>query len=141
MPTISFSGLSSGIDTSGWVDALVSVRQQTITSLQEQQEAQEALLNVVNEIKSYFSSFQSCLSKITDSQFGIPTMDLFMQNQFQHKTGSKLRDASLSQHSEHCPLSFPCVCFRHCRCHHVVHIAHVGTFSLTLSPAFTSHVV
>ena len=80
MPTISFSGLSSGIDTSGWVDALVSVRQQTITSLQEQQEAQEALLNVVNEIKSYFSSFQSCLSKITDSQFGIPTMDLFMQN-------------------------------------------------------------
>ncbi len=80
MPTISFSGLSSGIDSSGWVDALVSVRQQTITSLQEQQEAQEALLNVVNEIKSYFSSFQSCLSKITDSQFGIPTMDLFMQN-------------------------------------------------------------
>ena len=80
MPTISFSGLSSGIDTSGWVDALVSVKQQTVTSLQEQQEAQEALLNVVNEIKSYFSSFQSCLEKLTDSQFGIPSMDLFMQN-------------------------------------------------------------
>ncbi len=80
MPTISFSGLSSGIDTSGWVDALVSVKQQTITTLQEQQEAQEALLNVVNEIKSYFSSFQSCLEKLTDSQFGIPSMDLFMQN-------------------------------------------------------------
>ena len=79
--TISFSGISaSGIDTSAWVDALVSVKQQTITTLQEQQEAQEKLLSVVNEIKTFFTSFQNCLSKITDSQFGIPSMDLFLQN-------------------------------------------------------------
>ncbi len=79
--TLSFSGISvSGLDTSGWVDALVSVKQQTITSLEQQKEEQEKLLDVVNNIKTFFSSFQSCLSKITDSQFGIPTMDLFLQN-------------------------------------------------------------
>ena len=81
MATITFSGLSgSGLDTSSWVDALVSVKQTTITSLQAQQEAQQKLLNVVNNIKSFFSSFQTCLQKITDSQFGIASLDLFMQN-------------------------------------------------------------
>ena len=67
--TISFSGISaSGIDTSAWVDALVSVKQQTITTLQEQQEAQEKLLSVVNEIKTFFFTglrsplFSSCWS-------------------------------------------------------------------------------
>jgi len=78
--TISFSGLSSGIDTSGWVDALVSIKQETVTSMQAKQEEQQKLLDVVNNIKSYFASFQSCLQKITDSQFGITSMDLFQQN-------------------------------------------------------------
>ena len=32
--TISFSGLASGLDTSGWVEALVSVKQLAVTSLQ-----------------------------------------------------------------------------------------------------------
>ena len=78
--TISFSGLTSGVDTSGWVDALVSVKQETVTSLQKKQEEQEKLLSIVNNIKSYFTSFQSCLAKITDAQYGITSMDLFLQN-------------------------------------------------------------
>ena len=79
--TISFSGLSaSGLDTSSWVDALVSVKQQTVTSLEQQKAEKENLLSIVNNIKSYFSSFQTCLQKITDSQYGIGSMDLFMQN-------------------------------------------------------------
>src|SRR5574344_584583 len=78
--TITFSGLSSGLDTSSWVDALVSVRQTTITSLQSQQTLKKTLLSVVNSIKSYFTSFQNTLQKVTDSQFGIASMDLFMQN-------------------------------------------------------------
>ena len=79
--TISFSGLSaSGLDTNSWVDALVSVKQQTITSLEQQKAEKENLLSIVNNIKSYFSSFQTCLQKITDSQYGIASMDLFMQN-------------------------------------------------------------
>lgn len=80
MPTITFSGLTSGLDTSSWVEALVSVKQTTITSLQAEKEAQQSLLSVVNNIKSFFTSFQSCLQKITDSQFGIASLDLFMQN-------------------------------------------------------------
>ena len=80
MPTITFSGLNSGLDTSSWIEALVSVRQTTITSLQAEQTAQQELLNVVNNIKSYFTSFQTALQKITDSQFGIASLDLFLQN-------------------------------------------------------------
>ena len=78
--TITFSGLSSGIDTSAWVDALVSVKQQTVTVLEEEKKAKENLLSVVNNIKSYFSSFQTCLQKLTDAQYGIASMDLFLQN-------------------------------------------------------------
>ena len=33
---ISFSGLVSGLDTSSWVDAFVSVKQQDVTKLQTQ---------------------------------------------------------------------------------------------------------
>ena len=80
MPTITFNGLASGLDTSSWIEALVSVKQTTVTSLQEEQKAQQELLSVVNNIKSFFTSFQSCLQKITDSQFGISSMDLFLQN-------------------------------------------------------------
>ena len=78
--TITFSGLNSGLDTSSWVEALVSVKQTTITSLQAEQEQKQKLLSVVNNIKSYFTSFQTALQKITDSQFGIASLDLFMQN-------------------------------------------------------------
>ena len=34
--TISFSGLASGLDTDSWVNALVSVKQLSVTSLQTQ---------------------------------------------------------------------------------------------------------
>lgn len=80
MATITFNGLASGLDTSSWVEALVSVKQTTITSLQNEQKVQQDLLSVVNNIRSYFTSFQTALQKITDSQFGIPSMDLFLQN-------------------------------------------------------------
>ena len=32
--TISFSGLASGLDTSSWVEALVSVKKQEVTALE-----------------------------------------------------------------------------------------------------------
>ena len=78
--TITFSGLSSGLDTSSWIEALVSVKQTTITSLTTANSVQESLLNVVSNIKSFFTSFQTCLQKLTDASFGINSMDLFMQN-------------------------------------------------------------
>lgn len=79
--TITFSGLgTSGLDTSSWVEALVSVKQTTITSLQAEQQQKQQLLSVVNSIKSYFTSFQSCLQKLTDSKVTGSSIDLFMQN-------------------------------------------------------------
>ena len=78
--TITFSGLSSGLDTSSWIDALVSVKQSTISSLQDKLTIQQNIQNVVLNIKSFFTSFQSCLQKITDSQFGVANMDIFAQN-------------------------------------------------------------
>ena len=42
--SISFSGLASGLDTSGWVDALVSVKQEKITSLQVDLKAIQTML-------------------------------------------------------------------------------------------------
>ena len=41
MPTITFSGLASGLDTSAWVEALVSVKQTTLTGYQQSLEAIE----------------------------------------------------------------------------------------------------
>ena len=78
--TITFSGLSSGLDTGSWVDALVSVKSTSITSLESQKAQKANLLSIVNNIKSYFTSFQTCLQKLTDSSLGVASMDLFLQN-------------------------------------------------------------
>jgi len=79
--TITFSGLgTSGLDTSSWVEALVSVKQTTITSLQAQQQQKQELLSVVSSIKSFFTSFQTALQKITDTRMNTSKLDLFAQN-------------------------------------------------------------
>ena len=44
--SISFSGLASGLDTSGWVEALVSVKQEKVTSLQAELAAVAQLAGV-----------------------------------------------------------------------------------------------
>ena len=40
---ISFSGLASGLDTSGWVDALVSVKQEKISGFQSDLKALQSI--------------------------------------------------------------------------------------------------
>lgn len=77
---ISFSGLASGMDTSSWVEALVSVKQQEITKLESNKATVAAAQQTLNSIKSYFNSFQSILENITDARFGIASIDLFSQN-------------------------------------------------------------
>lgn len=44
--TITFSGLSSGLDTNSWVDALVSVKLNTVTTLQENLSVQQNIQSV-----------------------------------------------------------------------------------------------
>ena len=78
--TISFSGLASGLDTSSWVESLVALKQAKIDTLKEEKENVLLSQETLNEIKSFFSSFRTVIEKITDAQFGIPTMDLFAQN-------------------------------------------------------------
>lgn len=75
--TISFSGLASGLDTSSWVESLVALKQAKIDTLKEEKENVLLSQETLNEIKSFFSSFRTVIEKITDAQFGIPTMDLF----------------------------------------------------------------
>lgn len=77
---ISFSGLASGMDTSSWVEALVSVKQSEMTKLESNRSTVAAAQETLNNIKSYFSSFQGLLENITDAKFGIASRDLFTQN-------------------------------------------------------------
>ncbi len=76
---ISFSGLASGMDTSSWVEALVSVKQAEITKLESSKTAISEAQSVLNNIKSYFSSFESLLLNITDSN-KFSQRDLFTSN-------------------------------------------------------------
>ena len=78
--TISFSGLASGLDTSSWVESLVALKQAKIDTLEEEKETVLLSKETLNNIKSFFSSFRTVIEKVTDAQFGIPTMDLFAQN-------------------------------------------------------------
>ena len=78
--TISFSGLASGLDTSSWVQSLVALKQAKVTTYSTQQTALYDSKNALNQIKSFFSTFRSMLERITDTRFGVGSMDLFSQN-------------------------------------------------------------
>ena len=78
--SISFSGLASGMDTSSWVEALVSVKQAEITKLETKKTTIAAAQEALSGIRNYFSSFQSLLENVTDARFGIASIDLFSQN-------------------------------------------------------------
>ncbi len=77
---ISFSGLASGLDTSSWVKSLTALKQAKVTTLQEQKQQATTSLDTLTRIKSFFTSFRSLLEKVTDTRFGIASMDLFSQN-------------------------------------------------------------
>ena len=77
--TISFSGLASGMDTSSWVEALVSVKQQEITKMESNKAVISEAQSVLSNIKSYFNSFQNLLLNITDAKKN-SSRDLFAQN-------------------------------------------------------------
>ncbi len=73
---ISFSGLVSGLDTSSWVDAFVSVRQQDITKLQTQLTESQTTKTALNNTRSSVSSLRTAIEKLTDAKFG-GVFDLF----------------------------------------------------------------
>ncbi len=77
--TISFSGLASGLDTSSWVEALVSVKQQKVTALQTDLKSKQTVKNTLNDTRSKFTALRSAIEKLTDAKFG-GAMDLFAKN-------------------------------------------------------------
>ena len=77
--TISFSGLISGLDTSSWVEALVSVKQEKVTALQEDLIGYQSVKDTLNSTKTVFSDLRSAIEKLTDYKFG-GSFDLFAKN-------------------------------------------------------------
>lgn len=79
MGEITFSGLASGMDTSSWINALVSIKQQSVTKLQNSKSTVETSSNVLSAIKSKMTTLRSSIEKFTDAKFG-SSFDLFSKN-------------------------------------------------------------
>ena len=77
--TISFSGLASGLDTSGWVEALVSSKQDKLTTLQTELKTLQTKKGTLNDARSTVNSLRTAIEKLTDAKFG-GTFDLFTKN-------------------------------------------------------------
>ena len=77
--TISFSGLGSGLDTSSWVDAFVSVKKQDLTKLQTQLTSKQTVKSSLSTTRSAVSSLRTAVEKLTDAKFG-GTFDLFAKS-------------------------------------------------------------
>ena len=77
--TISFSGLASGLDTSSWVKALVSAKQEKVTALQTDLKSKQTVKTTLNDTRSKFTTLRSSIEKLTDAKFG-GAMDLFAKN-------------------------------------------------------------
>ncbi len=77
--TISFSGLASGLDTSSWVEAMVSVKQQEVTKYETNLKELQTQKTTLNDTRSVFSTLRSAIEKLTDAKFG-GSFDLFAQN-------------------------------------------------------------
>ena len=77
--TISFSGLASGLDTSSWVEALVSVKKEEATTLQTNLKSIQTTKTTLTDTKSKFASLRTAIEKLTDAKFG-GSFDLFAKN-------------------------------------------------------------
>lgn len=77
--SISFSGLASGLDTAGWVEALVSVKQEKISALKVDLQGIKTTKSTLNDTRAAFNSLRTALEKLTDAKFG-GNFDLFSQN-------------------------------------------------------------
>lgn len=74
--TISFSGLASGLDTSSWVEALVSVKKEEVKGFETKLKEMQTIKTTLNDTRSAFSTLRSAIEKLTDAKFG-GSFDLF----------------------------------------------------------------
>ncbi len=66
-PTISFSGLASGIDTSSIISSLVTAEQAPITQLQTQEDTYNTALSSWQQLNANLSSLQSAASSLGEA--------------------------------------------------------------------------
>ena len=98
--SISFGGLSSGVDTTSWIESLVSTKQASLQSLESKRENLLLSTNILDNIKSFFSSFQGVLSTLTNSNLGIKSSDLFIQNIVESSDASVVTASANTEASE-----------------------------------------
>lgn len=79
MGEITFSGLASGMDTSQWVEALVKIKQKSVTTLQNKQKTITSTKTVLDTLKSDITNLRSSIEKLTDAKLG-GSFDLFSKN-------------------------------------------------------------
>ena len=77
--SISFSGLASVLDTSSWVEALVSIKKQKVTAFETDLSNQKSVKSTLTTMRGKVSDLRSALEKITDAKFG-GSFDLFNKN-------------------------------------------------------------
>ena len=78
--SISFSGLASGLDTSAWVESLVALKRAKVETLTEEKQTVQGLQEALTSIRSFFNSFRATIEKVTDTKFGVTSLDIFSQN-------------------------------------------------------------
>ncbi|MBQ6516878.1 flagellar filament capping protein FliD [bacterium] len=78
--TISFSGLASGLDTDTWVSQLVSIKQISVTNLENEKSKLQETSSTVTKLQMSFNSLRNSLEKITDAKLGT-YYDLFQSKQ------------------------------------------------------------
>lgn len=78
--TISFSGLASGLDTDSWVTQLVSIKQISVTNLENEKTKLQESSSAVSKLQLSFNSLRNSLEKMTDAKLGT-YYDLFQSKQ------------------------------------------------------------
>ncbi len=99
MSVISFSGLATGLDTNSWVSALTALKNAKVEELQAERAAVVNVRDVVDGIKSYFTSFKSSLERLTDAKFKVDALDIFVQNLANSSDPSKVTATATSSAS------------------------------------------
>ncbi|MDD3593153.1 MAG: flagellar filament capping protein FliD [Candidatus Gastranaerophilales bacterium] len=74
--SISFSGVGSGLDTSSWVEALVALEKQKLTSIQTKITNTETQQTALNTLKTKATTLKSTVKAFTDSNI-ISAFDIF----------------------------------------------------------------
>ena len=98
--SISFSGLTSGLDTSSWVESLTALKRAKVETLEEEKETVLLSQETLNSIKSFFTSFRTTIEKITDTKFNVASMDLFTQKLVNSSDTSKITATATNEAAE-----------------------------------------